>query len=1132
MGKIKKLLENELVGGVQSTDLYPITSTKAVYDENNNRLDNILGDLNTSVADVTNAVGIKFTDFVFKETTTDGYWLNVNGDLSIFNDNPNYSVSIPIKVKKGDRISLTCPPAGVVATVIGFYLEDNYRKFTASAQRDSGTSFYSLEMPSDGYAAVSCDLTKVSGLVLEKANSLIAENSQNIATLTTEVENLKNMEQSITEKVTTEVTETVTDTATNLINAEASQRSIADTAQASNLTKEVSNRQEENRTLSSRVSIVETGLNDSIESLNGKENVSNKTSTLNSSSTQTQYPTAKVVYDSIQSVSKRIDNVITDIEESKEAAILDIQNKGQETLDKLNNQQVSPDMLSQATKDYINAAGGGTITNLPDDEDITEINNTLQFKNRQNDSSRGGKGYVILRTGKDLNSQISEIDNTIFEVRYDFNLNGETIRLGNNCVLLFNGGSFYNGNLVLNDTLISSPLVKIFGDNLTLSGSFQNTSLNFEWFGAKGYRRNDIFKDTINTLKEDIIPYDSTDSVKRTITNSQSCNCNIFIFNSLYYVTEEINIVPIDNYGSVSVIGYGIETGIIFSSKNKNSGYALSFADYSSGKVLTGCTFRDFAVYLVRYECTIDGAIYFLDILRSIMSNLYVNAGFNNLSKALYVNKSSRGRNIFSDYFVKCQGYNSNQGHGIGFYQDTFSPTLMEIRQCSLQQLGGVAIFCDLIPASGGGFEGVIQNNELEGNAMGACAMGRIGRLEFYDNYWEGNFPRVSAFGENVPPAIYSFGIDGSTTTKSGWYSYITELNMKRCTLGITISVSEVTSLPNTPTYHDYVYHLTGDWESYTAGYYTYYDNEWHYFPNSSSGLRQARQSLLPIGDVGILTANYDSSPISRNYSQRITIDGCSSNSYLSYLCVVAGNQYAEVDNISSRGYLNGDASVDVNIPVKYKGTPKLLYTDGADKRYISNTMDVEYSAFGNHLLSKVLISRITSTKGDKWVPTPNGTSLNLNIKENDIYVTDIGIYIGKYSGKLHYDSTGTFDTSSNNSEENTTVITVSPSWNWQVNDVIKSDYLEGGQGTIISIEGSKATVNTIALQNGTREIYDGLIVPFVNGTSLAGVTKDRPKIVTVGTCFFDSQLAKPIWCAAINSDGSITWVDSNGLTV
>lgn len=42
MGKIKKITENELVGGTKNTDVYPVTSVKAVYDESNERLDNIL----------------------------------------------------------------------------------------------------------------------------------------------------------------------------------------------------------------------------------------------------------------------------------------------------------------------------------------------------------------------------------------------------------------------------------------------------------------------------------------------------------------------------------------------------------------------------------------------------------------------------------------------------------------------------------------------------------------------------------------------------------------------------------------------------------------------------------------------------------------------------------------------------------------------------------------------------------------------------------------------------------------------------------------------------------------------------------------------------------------------------------
>lgn len=56
MGKIKKILENELAGGTQTTDVYPVTSTKAVYDANNKRLDEILSASTEAIDGVTNQV--------------------------------------------------------------------------------------------------------------------------------------------------------------------------------------------------------------------------------------------------------------------------------------------------------------------------------------------------------------------------------------------------------------------------------------------------------------------------------------------------------------------------------------------------------------------------------------------------------------------------------------------------------------------------------------------------------------------------------------------------------------------------------------------------------------------------------------------------------------------------------------------------------------------------------------------------------------------------------------------------------------------------------------------------------------------------------------------------------------------
>lgn len=45
MGKVKKLIGSELVGGSQSTEIYPVTSTKAVYNSKNENLDKVVHDI-------------------------------------------------------------------------------------------------------------------------------------------------------------------------------------------------------------------------------------------------------------------------------------------------------------------------------------------------------------------------------------------------------------------------------------------------------------------------------------------------------------------------------------------------------------------------------------------------------------------------------------------------------------------------------------------------------------------------------------------------------------------------------------------------------------------------------------------------------------------------------------------------------------------------------------------------------------------------------------------------------------------------------------------------------------------------------------------------------------------------------
>ena len=66
--------------------------------------------------------------------------------------------------------------------------------------------------------------------------------------------------------------------------------------------------------------------------------------------------------------------------------------------------------------------------------------------------------------------------NTIYIIQYDYDLNGETITVPENCVLKFEGGSFANGTLVCNQTEISSTRSNSYAKNLAIKGVYSTPS--------------------------------------------------------------------------------------------------------------------------------------------------------------------------------------------------------------------------------------------------------------------------------------------------------------------------------------------------------------------------------------------------------------------------------------------------------------------------------------------------------------------------------------------------------------------------------------------------------------------------------------------------------------------------------
>lgn len=136
------------------------------------------------------------------------------------------------------------------------------------------------------------------------------------------------------------------------------------------------------------------------------------------------------------------------------------------------------------------------VTNLPDEEDITSVNNKLKFKDREADVANfQSKGYVILRKNLRLiNGTVKNIltqnminqSNTIYEIRYDFDLDGKTLELPKNCTLKFKGGKLKNGKIIANDAIIYSFPMPIFSE-IHIEKTFSCEGY-IDWFEPKnGY---------------------------------------------------------------------------------------------------------------------------------------------------------------------------------------------------------------------------------------------------------------------------------------------------------------------------------------------------------------------------------------------------------------------------------------------------------------------------------------------------------------------------------------------------------------------------------------------------------------------------------------------------------------------
>lgn len=122
------------------------------------------------------------------------------------------------------------------------------------------------------------------------------------------------------------------------------------------------------------------------------------------------------------------------------------------------------------------------IINNPDEEDITEINNKLMFKNRiPNTTDYIDYGSIYLRrnivNGKNVieHSMLTEMYTT-YIISYTFDVNGATLYIPEGCTLDFQGGKIVgNGKVVFSNTKFDG-ILKLsdgFADSIVLEGTYE-----------------------------------------------------------------------------------------------------------------------------------------------------------------------------------------------------------------------------------------------------------------------------------------------------------------------------------------------------------------------------------------------------------------------------------------------------------------------------------------------------------------------------------------------------------------------------------------------------------------------------------------------------------------------------------
>lgn len=267
---------------------------------------------------------------------------------------------------------------------------------------------------------------------------------------------------------------------------------------------------------------------------------------------------------------------------------------------------------------------------IPDEEDITgvrdDMNMLFKFKDKEyNPKVHSGLGRVILRKnlkGTDecfiddedhlrniLTSDMVNKANTIYEIRYDYDLDGKLVPLPANVTLFFNGGSLKNGRLFCQNTYITGVCNISDIGNVDITGTLrkgmvlsftENNKEVIKWYDGSEWLP--FYDETKNNIIMNEISQ-SIEAMKTAFLNEfkamtqaiidSKCNCNCGNGsggnsggnnNPSNPANPDVDPVVPDNPGSTTkIITFEFDNGIYYVEVNGTKYYATTYLSFNTG---------------------------------------------------------------------------------------------------------------------------------------------------------------------------------------------------------------------------------------------------------------------------------------------------------------------------------------------------------------------------------------------------------------------------------------------------------------------------------------------------------------------------------------------------------------------